>query len=81
MTALAAAGRRPRFGWEFPDDEGAWLQRTCADDGDLEPVDSIPAIALESEPGVPILGRSRFDEGSPDYDPGSPPLNSAHAEF
>ncbi len=80
-TALAAAGRRPRFGWEFPDDEGAWLQRTCADDGDLEPVDSIPAIALESEPGVPILGRSRFDEGSPDYDPGSPPLNSAHAEF
>ncbi|MBF6387106.1 AAA family ATPase [Nocardia farcinica] len=79
--AVTAAGRRPRFGWEFPDDSGAWLQRTCADDGDLEPVDFIPAIALESEPGVPILGRSRFDEGSPDYDPGSPPLNAHHAEF
>ncbi|QQG95887.1 hypothetical protein HBE99_02570 [Mycobacteroides chelonae] len=80
-AALTAAGRRPRFGWEFPDDEGAWLQRTCADDSQLEPVDSIPAIALESEAGVPIPGRSRYDEGSPDYDPGSPPLNAAHAEF
>ncbi|OBK09596.1 hypothetical protein A5637_29205 [Mycolicibacterium fortuitum] len=79
--AVTAAGRRPRFGWEFPDDEGAWLQRTCADASDLEPVDSIPAIALESEPGVLIPGRSRFDEGSPDYDPGSPPLNAHHAEF
>lgn len=80
-TALTAAGRRPRFAWEFPDDEGAWLQRTCADTDELPAVDSIPAIALESEPGVAFPGRSRFDEGSPDYDPGSPPLNSAHAEF
>ncbi|TXI54402.1 FtsK/SpoIIIE domain-containing protein [Mycolicibacterium mageritense] len=80
-AALTAAGRRPRFGWEFPDDDGAWLERTCAETKDVPSVDSIPAIALESDPGVPILGRSRFDEGSPDYDPGSPPLNSAHAEF
>lgn len=79
--AVTAAGRRPRFGWEFPDDEGAWLQRTCADTSDLPAVDSIPVIALETTAGNPIPGRARYDEGSPDYDPGSPPLNAAHAEF
>ncbi|SLH42657.1 ftsk/SpoIIIE family protein, putative [Mycobacteroides abscessus subsp. massiliense] len=79
--AVTAAGRRPRFGWEFPDDEGAWLQRTCADASDLPAVDSIPVIALETTAGNPIPGRARYDEGSADYDPGSPPLNAAHAEF
>lgn len=78
--AVAAAGRRPRFGWEFPNDSGAWLQRTCADTDDLPAVDSIPVIPLEDEYGY-IAANARYDEGSPDYDPGSPPLNAAHVEF
>lgn len=79
--AVAAAGRRPRFAWQFPDDNGAWLQRTCNGDGDLEPVDSIPVIALEDEHGNYIRANARYDEGSPEHDPGSPPLNAFHAEF
>jgi hypothetical protein len=80
-AAVATAGRTRRFAWRFPDDDGAWLQRTCADTDDLPAVDSIPVIALEDTHGNYIAANARFDEGSPDYDPGSPPLNAAHAEF
>lgn len=79
--AIAAGGRRPRFAWQFPDDGGAWLQRTCAEGGDLPSVDDIPVIALEDERGRPIPERARYDEGSPDYDPGAPPSNAAHATY
>lgn len=79
--AIAVGGRRPRFAWQFPDDGGAWLQRTCAEGGDIPSVDDIPVIALEDESGRPIPERARYDEGSPDYDPGAPPSNAAHATY
>ncbi|WP_133164941.1 FtsK/SpoIIIE domain-containing protein [Mycolicibacter virginiensis] len=80
-AALANAPQRRRFGWKFPDDNGDWLNRTSAAFEDLEPVDSIPVIALTEADGTPIPGTERYDEGSPAYDPGSPPMNVAHAEF
>lgn len=78
-AAVAASHRERRFAWHFPDDDGAWLQRTCAEFGDLEPVDSIPVIALEDEHGNYIRSNARYDEGNAtEHDPGSPPLNDAH---
>lgn len=79
--AIAVGGRRPRFAWQFPDDGGAWLQRTCAEGGDIPSVDDIPVIALETADGTYLRDRARFDEGSPDYDPGAPPSNAAHATY
>lgn len=79
--AIAAGGRRPRFAWQFPDDGGAWLQRTCAEGGALPSVDDIPVIALETADGTYLRDRARYDEGSPDYDPGAPPSNAAHATY
>ena len=79
--AIAVGGRRPRFAWQFPDDGGAWLQRTCAEGGDIPSVDDIPVIALETADGTYLRDRARYDEGSPDYDPGAPPSNAAHATY
>ncbi|MBE5488543.1 hypothetical protein E3G71_001044 [Mycobacteroides abscessus] len=79
--AIAAVGRRPRFSWRFPDDGGAWLQRTCAEGGDIPSVDDIPVIALETADGTYLRDRARYDEGSPNYDPGAPPSNAAHATY
>lgn len=79
-AALAAGSRAPRFAWRFPDDGGLWLQRTCAADGDLEPVDTIPTIALEDEHGRYIAAHGRYDEGNAEeHDPGTPADNAAHA--
>lgn len=79
-AALAAGSRAPRFAWHFPDDDGEWLKRTCAADGDLEPVDSIPTIALEDEHGAYIEAHARYDEGNAEeHDPGTPADNAAHA--
>ncbi|WP_083420720.1 FtsK/SpoIIIE domain-containing protein, partial [Mycolicibacterium llatzerense] len=79
-AALIAAGRAPRFAWRFPDDGGLWLQRTCAESGDLEPVDSIPVIELEDRHGHYIPEHARFDEGNDaEHDPGTPADNAAHA--
>ncbi|SIF25794.1 FtsK/SpoIIIE domain-containing protein [Mycobacteroides abscessus] len=81
-AATAAAGRARRFAWKFPDDDGAWMLRTCAEFGDLEPVDSIPTIALEDEQGRYIESHARYDEGNAlAHDPGTPPDNSAHATY
>ncbi|GAB4910028.1 hypothetical protein MAHJHV65_00050 [Mycobacterium avium subsp. hominissuis] len=80
-AALAAAPHKRRFGWKFPDDGGEWLKRTSAEFEDLAPVDSIPVIALTDSHGRPIPENARYDEGSPQYDPGAPPANAAHVEF
>ncbi len=80
-AALAAAPHKRRFGWKFPDDGGGWLKRTSAEFEDLAPVDSIPVIALTDSHGRPIPENARYDEGSPQYDPGAPPANAAHVEF
>lgn len=80
-AALAAAPHKRRFGWKFPDDGGEWLKRTSAEFEGLAPVDSIPVIALTDSHGRPISENARYDEGSPQYDPGAPPANAAHAEF
>lgn len=78
-AALAAAGRGRRFGWKFPHDNGVWLQRTCAENGDLPAVDDIPVVALEDEDGNPIPEHAIYYEGTGDHDPGAPPGNSAHS--
>ncbi|MGC7354098.1 hypothetical protein RBA38_22940, partial [Mycobacteroides abscessus subsp. abscessus] len=63
--AVAAVGRARRFAWRFPDDDGAWLLRTCAEFDGVEAVDSIPTIALEDEQGRFIADRARYEEGNP----------------
>lgn len=79
--AVAAVGRARRFAWRFPDDDGAWLLRTCAEFDGMEPVDSIQTIALEDEQGRFIADRARFEEGNPLHDPGTPPANNAHETY
>ncbi|MFV1360721.1 FtsK/SpoIIIE domain-containing protein [Mycolicibacterium fortuitum] len=81
-AAVAAAGRARRFAWHFPDDDGAWLLRTCAEFEDFETVDSIPTIALEDEHGRYITANARYDEGNAtEHDPGTPPANNAHETY
>ncbi|KDP09294.1 hypothetical protein MAV101_01330 [Mycobacterium avium subsp. hominissuis 101] len=81
-AATAAAGRARRFAWKFPDDDGAWLARTCAEFEGLEPVDSIPTIPLEDERGRYIEQNARYDEGNvAEHAPGTPADNTAHETY
>lgn len=80
-VAVAKAPKPLRIGFEFPDDNGAWMKRSLWTEGDLEPVDSIPVIPLDDLDGNPIPENARYDIGSEEWDPGSPPRNSAHTEY
>lgn len=82
VAAAAAKAPKPRrIGFQFPDDDGAWMKRSLWAEGDLEPVDSIPVIPLDDADGNPIPENARYDIGSEFWDPGSPPRNSAHTEY
>lgn len=82
VAAAAAKAPKPRrIGFQFPDDDGAWMKRSLWAEGDLEPVDSIPVIPLDDADGNPIPENARYDVGNESWDPGSPPRNSAHTEY
>ncbi|MBN7296639.1 hypothetical protein [Mycobacteroides abscessus] len=80
-AAIARASKPRRIGFEFPDDNGAWMKRSLWAEGDLEPIDTLPVIPLDDADGNPIPEHARYDVTSEFWDPGSPPRNSAHTEY